>query len=172
MPTTEQIHSMLDRSRASALSSAGCSLLTARYSEVPLLSQAWGIGHIGLPFSENGRISLMGLELPLREDTDLVASLRYSGSVHLRVEEIAPDPTTAQGTVEALNALLTVMRGLSSVQPPHNDADAALRQIIDSAKLEQKNSRAVMDASASLDQIKALASKPAEESTTVSSPAP
>ncbi len=163
MPTTEQIHSMLDRSRASALSSVGSSLLAARYSEVPLLSQAWGIGHIGLPFSENGRISLMGLDLPLREDTDLVASLRYSGSVHLRVEEIAPNTSTAQSTVEALNALLSVTRGLSSIQPPHNDADAALRKIINSAKIEQQKSRAVLDASASLDEVKALASQPTSD---------
>src|ERR1700728_75442 len=84
MPTAEQIHSMLDRHRASALWTPGSSLLAARYSEVPLLSQAWAIGHIGLPFVENGRISVLGLELPLSEDTDLVASLRYSGSVHLR----------------------------------------------------------------------------------------
>jgi hypothetical protein len=49
MPTPEQIHSMLDRSRAGALSTPGSSLLAARYHEVPLLSEAWGIGHIGLP---------------------------------------------------------------------------------------------------------------------------
>src|SRR6201996_6253460 len=99
MPTAEQIHSILDRSRASALSSPGSSLLAARYSEVPRLPlppQAWGIGHIGLPFSQNGHISILGLELPLREDTDLVASLRFSGSIHLRVEEIAPDAATAE----------------------------------------------------------------------------
>src|SRR5580698_9253530 len=87
-PTAEQIHSMLDRSRASALSTPGSSLLAARYSEVPLLSQAWGIGHIGLPFAKDGYISILGLQLPLPEDTDLVASLRYSGSVRLRIEEI------------------------------------------------------------------------------------
>ena len=49
MPTPEQIHSMIDRSRASALGTPGSSLLAARYHEVPLLSTAWGIGHIGLP---------------------------------------------------------------------------------------------------------------------------
>ncbi|HEY4355163.1 MAG TPA: hypothetical protein VGN16_05415 [Acidobacteriaceae bacterium] len=164
MPTAEQIHSILDRSRASALSSPGSSLLAARYSEVPRLPlppQAWGIGHIGLPFSQNGHISILGLELPLREDTDLVASLRYSGSIHLRVDEIAPDAATAERTVETLTALLSVLRGLGSVEPPHSPADAALREILGSAKLEQHKTHAELDAYASPDQLKALASQAA-----------
>ena len=164
MPTAEQIHSMLDRFRASALSSPGSSLLAARYGEVPLLSQAWAIGHIGLPFAENGRITLLGLALPLRDDTDLVASLRYSGAIHLRVEDIAPDEASAQRTVATLNALLSVARGLGSVQPAHDLADTVLRQIIDSAKVEQEKSRAVLNASATVDQIKALATQRDENS--------
>ncbi len=169
-PTAEQIHSMLDRSRASALSTAGSSLLAARYSEVPLLSQAWAIGHIGLPFAEGGRISLMGLQLPLRDDTNFVASLRYTGSVHLRIEEFAQDDEAARRTVQALNALLSVFRGLSGVQPPRTDADAALRQIVDSAKIQQDKARAVIDASASVDQIKLLAAQTDDTNRTTSKP--
>jgi hypothetical protein len=157
-PTAEQIHSMLDRSRASALSTPGSSLLAARYSEVPLLSQAWGIGHIGLPFAKDGYISILGLQLPLPEDTDLVASLRYSGSVRLRIEEIAPDPAAAQHTVETLTTLLNILRGLGSAAEPHNAADSAMRSILTSTTLEQHKDRAVLEATASLEQIKALAS--------------
>ena len=65
MPTTEQIHSMLDRYRAAASPFSGSSLLAARYRDVPLLSSAWAIGHIGLPFSDRGYISIFGLQLPL-----------------------------------------------------------------------------------------------------------
>ena len=157
-PTAEQIHSMLDRSRASALGTPGSSLLAARYSEVPLLSQAWGIGHIGLPFAKDGHISILGLELPLPEDTDLVASLRYSGSVHLRIEEIASDPDAAQHTVETLTTLLNIVRGLGSAEPPRNPADSAMRSVLASITLEQHKDRALLNASASLDQIKALTS--------------
>src|SRR5450755_1220225 len=90
MPTTEQIHAMLDRYRAAASPFSGSSLLAARYRDVPLLSSAWGIGHVGLPFSERGHITVFGLELPLPEDTTFVASLRYGvGGLHLRVEQIA-----------------------------------------------------------------------------------
>src|SRR5580700_9810981 len=76
MPTTEQIHAMLDRYRAAASPFSGSSLLAARYRDVPLLSSAWGLGHVGLPFSDAGRIRVFGLDLPLPEDTTFVASLR------------------------------------------------------------------------------------------------
>jgi len=158
MPTAEQIHSMLDRARTSAIGTPGSSLLAARYQEVPLLSQAWGIGHIGLPFAENGRISILGFEIPLADDTDLVASLRYSGSVHLRIEEMAPDEAGAQHTVEAMTTLVNIVRGIGSAQPPRDAADAALRAVLASITLEQHKDRAILSASASVDQMKALAS--------------
>jgi hypothetical protein len=201
MPTEEQIHSMLDRSRAGALSTPGSSLLAARYHEVPILSEAWGIGHIGLPFAanpdqpgfssdtsstvspvpQNSRpsstasslappsdyISAFGLQLPLRTDTDFVASLRYTpaarvlsgGAVHLRIEELAPDPTSASNTVDTLTNLLNVLRSLSAAQPPDQQTDpstAASTAILNSVTLSHHEARVLLNASASLDQLKAL----------------
>ena len=170
MPTAEQIHSMLDRSRASALATVGSSLLAEHFKQVPLLSQAWGIGHIGLPFSNNGFISLFGLQLPLPEDTDLVASLRFTTSAHLRVEEFSPDASSAKATVEALSPLLNILRGLAEAEPPHNEADAAMRAIINSVAIEQQDSHALLTATATVDQMKALSSvhNPSVESATPS----
>lgn len=156
MPTAEQIHSMLDRYRGSALGTTGSSLLSAHYSEVPLLAQAWGIGHIGLPFSENGYIQLLGMQLPLREDTDLVASLRFTTSAHLRVEETAPDEASAQNTVETMNNLLNIIRGLASAQPPHDAADEALRGVLSSVTIEQHGNKAELNATATINQMKSL----------------
>ena len=164
-PTPEQIHSILDRSRASALSSPGSSLLAARFHDVPLLAEAWGIGHIGLPFAQNGRVSLFGLQLPVSSDSDLVASLRWTaavplhgGSAELRVEEFAGDPMDAERTVNALNALLSIVRGIASAEPPRGPADIAMRQVLDSATLQHHDDRAILHASATLDQLKALLS--------------
>jgi hypothetical protein len=166
MPTPEQIHSMLDRSRASALSTPGSSLLAARYHQVPLLSEAWGIGHIGLPFSENGFISVLGFQLPLPEDTDLVASLRYTGTahvlsggaVHLRIEEIAPNSSAAGHTVDTLTTVLGILRGIGSEQHPQNPAADAMRSVLNSITLTHHEDLAILNAAASLDQLKALAS--------------
>jgi hypothetical protein len=182
MPTVEQIHSMLDRARASALGTPGSSLLAARYHDVPLLSQAWGIGHIGLPFAAESRrpgdplggITVMGLELPLPADTDLVASLRYSGTAHLlsggavqlKIEDIATDALTAQNVVMTLTELLDVMRGISVDHPAHTAGDVAMRSVLESIKISQTKDRAVLTANASMEQLKALASShnPASES--------
>ncbi|MES2393112.1 MAG: hypothetical protein V4555_15805 [Acidobacteriota bacterium] len=170
MPTAEQVHSMIDRSRASALGTPGSSLLARYFHQVPLLSQAWGIGHIGLPFSQNGFISLFGLQLPLPEDTDLVASLRFTTSAHLRVEEFAPNPTSAANTTDALNTLLGILRGIATAQPPHNASDAALRAIIDSVVIDHHDSHADLNATATVDQLKALTT--AHDPTTEPPPAP
>jgi hypothetical protein len=169
MPTAEQIHSMLDRARTSAIGTPGSSLLAARYKEVPLLSQAWGIGHIGLPFAENGHITILGFEVPLDDDTDLVASLRYSGSVHLRIEEMAPDEGAAQHTVEAMTTLLNIVRGLGSAQPPRDAADSAMREVLASITVEQHKDRAILNAAASLDQMKSLSLAGAEKSSVTTS---
>jgi len=163
MPTSEQIHSMVDRSRASGLSSPGSSLLAAHYHDVPQLplpAQAWGIGHIALPFSQNGYIDVMGMQLPLPEDTDLVASLRYSGSVHLRIEEFAPNEDAAQHTVETLTTLLNFLRGIDAerpqAQPARDPAALAVHDILASATLTQHGKRAELDATATSDELKAL----------------
>jgi hypothetical protein len=158
MPTAEQIHSMIDRQRASALWTPGSSLLAARYDEVPLLSQAWAIGRIGLPFAENGHISLLGLELPLSENTELVASLRYSGSVHLRVEEIAPDVNSAERTVETMNTLLNLWRNLQNEQHTQTPGAEALRSLMDSVEVVHRKDRAILTAAATTEQLKLLAS--------------
>jgi hypothetical protein len=159
MPTTEQIHAMLDRHRAAASPFAGSSLLSARYGDVPVLSSAWAIGHIGLPFSENGYITAFGLRLPLPEDTTLVASLRYLGAVKLRIEEISPSDTDAEQSAKALSTVLDLFRSIQKMQSDaHADrpADAAMRQAIDSLKISQSNDRTILTASVPTELLREL----------------
>src|SRR5581483_1252286 len=109
----------------------------------------------------NGQISFLGLQLPVSSESDLVASIRWTtavplhgGSADLRVEEFAGDPMDAERTVNALNALL----GIASAEPPRGPADIALRQVLDSATLLHRDDRAMLHASATLDQLKAILS--------------
>ena len=155
MPTTEQIHSILDRHRAAASPFSGSSLLSARYRDVPLLASAWGIGHIGLPFSERGYISVLGLQLPLPEDTTFVASLRYTGALHLRIEQIAPTEADAARSAQALSALLGLFKSIQQGQP-QIPADASLRSLISSLKIEQHKDRAILTGTVPLDLLKQL----------------
>jgi len=85
---------MLDRHATAAWPFAGSSLLSRHYHEVPLLSIAWGVGQIGLPFSESGAINILGFSLPLERDSTFIASitpaLSLGGAMNVKVVEIAP----------------------------------------------------------------------------------
>jgi len=158
MPTEEQIHAMLDRYRAAASPFSGSSLLEARYKDVPLLSTAWGIGHIGLPFSEGGRIRVFGIDLPLPEDTTFVASLRWVGSIRLRIEQIAPTEADAAASTAALNSIVGVAETIQPlIAAQSSPADAkALADFSSSIKVEQHKDRAVLTASVPVDLLKAF----------------
>jgi hypothetical protein len=160
MPTVEQIHSILDRHRAAASPFSGSSLLSARYRDVPAFSSAWAIGHIGLPFSDRGYISIFGLQLPLSEDTTFVASLRYLGTLRLRIEQFTPNDADAAHATETLTSLLSLMRSVQHTQAqmqPHPATDAAFRELTDSTKIEQHKDRAVLTADIPLALVKELA---------------
>lgn len=145
MPTTEQIHSILDRQRAAASPFAGSSLLNARYSDVPAFSNAWAVGRIGLPFGTDGKISVMGMELPLPVDTTFVASLRFTTALHLRIDEITGSQGDAAQSAQALNGLLVMARAVmhNEVRTPGDDA---LRQFEESIAIEQKKDRVALTA--------------------------
>jgi hypothetical protein len=172
LPTPEQIHSILDRFRAGASPFSGSSLLEARYRDVPLLSGAWAIGHIGLPFSQNGHITAFGLQLPLPDDTTFVASLRYTGALHLRIDEILPTPDEAARSTAALSSLLDLFRSFQKLQlsTRSSDAatspkDAALRQLLDSLKIDQQKDRAVLTATLPLELLKQITAATPEATT-------
>jgi hypothetical protein len=165
MPTPEQIHSILDRHRAAASPFSGSSLLSSRYRDVPAFASAWAIGHIGLPFSDRGYISIYGLRLPMPEDTTFVASLRFLGTLRLRVEQISPTETDAAHATETLTSLLTLLRAVEQAQSqmhPNTTPDASFLEMMHSAKIEQHKERAVLTASVPLDLVKKLTTPSAE----------
>jgi hypothetical protein len=154
-PTAEQIHSMLDRHRAAALPFSGSSLLERHFHDVPLLSLAWGVGQIGLPFSESGSIHVFGLTLPLEPDATIVASvapaLPVPGSlaaVRFRVEEIAPSQDKAASQAADLATLVTLVRGLAQPlgESPANDA---FKELLKTAEVTQHGERVVVTATVS-----------------------
>jgi hypothetical protein len=159
MPTPEQIHSMLDRHRSAASPFSGSSLLSARYRDVPAFSSAWAIGHIGLPLSDRGYISILGLRLPLPEDTTFVASLRFLGALHLRIEQVAATDADASRAVETLTTLLVVLKSVQQTQMqmhPNMPSDAEIHELMNSAKIEQHKDRAVLTANIPLDLVKTI----------------
>ena len=151
-PTTEQIHSMLDRHRTAALPFSGSTLLRQHYHDVPLLSLAWGVGQIGMPFSESGAIHIFGFALPLEDDSTIVASvtpaLSLGGVLNLKVEEIAATDEVAASQAASLATLVTMARGFTAPLAG-NAANNALKQMLEKATVTQKHDRVVVTATLS-----------------------
>ncbi len=151
-PTAEQIHSIIDRHRTAALPFAGSSLLSRHYHDVPLLSIAWGVGQIGLPFSESGAIKILGFSLPLEDHSTIIASLTptlpLAGSLRIRVEEIAPSDDVAASQAASLATLVTISRGFT-VPLASNPANNGLRQLLKTAEVTQQHDRVIVTATLS-----------------------
>jgi hypothetical protein len=151
-PEPEKIHSIIDRRRAAALPFAGSSLLERHYHEVPLLSLAWGVGQIGLPFSASGAISIFGLSLPLQSDSTIIASMTPAlpvpgslGALRLRVEDIAPNEDAAERQQASLQLILTLARGVAAPLGD-NAANNGLKELLKTAVVTQRRERVVITA--------------------------
>jgi hypothetical protein len=151
-PTPEQIHSIIDRHRSAALPFSGSSLLEKHFKDVPLLSVAWGVGQIGLPFNESGSIGIFGFELPLPSDATIVASLSpvlpvpgKLGTVRLKVEEFAPNETEAASQAASLSTLVMIARGFTAPLG-ENSANNALKALLKDASVAQHHDRVVVTA--------------------------
>jgi len=144
-PTVEMIHSIIDRHRAAALPFSGSTLLERHYREVPILSVAWGVGQIGLPFNESGAISIFGFRLPIEADSTIIASLHWAGTLHLKVEEIAPSAERAQSQAASLNALIALARNFT-VPLGASAANNSLKEALTTAAIEVKRERVILTA--------------------------
>jgi len=157
-PTPEQIHSMLDRYRTSALPFSGSSLLTDHYGEVPLLSVAWGIGKIAIPLKSGG-IRIMGFQFPLELNSIFIGSVRWAGALRLRVEEIAPTELAATVSSDALSTMVAIGRAAEN-NLPSAMTNADLRDLLNSADIEHKKDRAVVTATLPVALLQKLVSAP------------
>jgi hypothetical protein len=148
-PTAEQIHSILDRHRTAALPFAGSTLLSQHFHEVPLLSLAWGVGQIGLPFNESGAIAILGFQLPIQADSTIVASvapeLPLAGGLRLKVEEIAPSPDAAQSQAASLGALISLARGFTAPLG-ENAVNQGLKDLLKTAEVTENHNRVTVKA--------------------------
>jgi hypothetical protein len=149
-PEPEKIHSIIDRHRSAALPFAGSSLLEHHYHDVPLLSVAWGVGQIGLPFSESGSIHIFGFSLPLQADSTIIASAAPTlpvpgtfGALRLKVEEIAPNDEAAASQAADLATLLTLARGYTA-SLGDNAANNGLKLLLKNAAVTQHRDRVVV----------------------------
>ena len=157
-PSAEQIHSMIDRYRTSALPFSGSSLLSKYYSRIPLLSVAWGIGQVGAPL-KNGGPRVMGIRVPLEPEATVIASLSWIGKMHLRVEEIAPTESAAADTTESLQTILVLLRSMEN-SAAANPFDEDTRTFLNSINVDRHRNEAVLTATVPTAMVQRFLNKP------------
>ena len=165
-PTTEKIHSMLDRHATAAWPFTDSTLLNQYFHEVPLLSIAWGVGKVGMPFSESGAINILGFSLPLEGDSTFVASvtpaLSLGSFLNLKVEQIAANDEAAASQAAALESLVTLARTFTA--PLAEDtANNALKQLLKTAVISQQRNRVKVTARFSPSLLAGLANGEASQ---------
>lgn len=144
-PTAEQIHSIIDRYQSAASPFTGDTLLSRYYSKVPLLSEAWGIGEIQ-PSIGAEQFHIFGLPVSLPAGAAFIGSIRYLGSVRLRLEEIAPTVAVAKESVEMANLALGLIRSTQVAVGPQNANAKDWDAFVHSMKVAQKGKRAIFQA--------------------------
>jgi hypothetical protein len=145
-PTAEQIHSIIDRYHSAASPFTGDTLLSKYYSKVPLLSEAWGIGEIDPSTGPGIQFHVFGLPLTLPAGATFIGSIRYLGSVHMRLEEIAPNANIAKESVEMVNLALGLIRSTQVTIGAQDANTADWAAFVRSMKVEQKDDRAIFQA--------------------------
>ncbi len=132
---------------------------------MPLLALAWGVGQIGLPFSESGSIHIFGLALPLEDGSTIIASITPCAApgrlaATMRVEEIAPQRASGRQQAASLATLVTLARGFT--QPlADNAANNGLRELLKTAAVTQKRERVIVTATLTPSLLTGLAAAPA-----------
>ncbi len=161
-PTAEQIHSILDRQRTAFLPFSGNSLLAQHYKEVPLFSLAWGMGKLVAGMDDN--LNLFGLRIPLSVNATFIGSLRWTGALRARIEEIAPNGAAATVSADSIEALLSVAKTAESVLP-NAITNPDTKTLLDSVEIEHHDDRAVLTATIPLGLLQKLAIAPDSAST-------
>lgn len=161
-PDDGPIHSIIDRYHASASPFSGSALLSEYYHYVPLLSQAWAIGRIGAPLSDAERFHVLGLAVPLPPDSTFIASVRYLGALHVRIEEIAASAQAASTSAQMATMVIAMLRAAQISPDGGSEAVAAKEwnELLSSAQVVRKDNHTVLKAKVPEALIQTLLQKP------------
>lgn len=140
MDAAGPMHGMID---GLYQSSRGPALLEAHYRDVPLTSLAWMIDRI--PANSNAPQLPGGLTVSFLENTLVVASLRYSGTVLFQADVFAASEADAKQVVDSAGGFLAMYRTVAQ-SVGAKGADADVKAALESIHVEQKKNVAVFTA--------------------------
>lgn len=157
----EIIRGMIDRYRKLALPFSGPSLIKAHYHRLPFGTLAWAIADIGHGSTQNSSLTLPGgFNLFFPPETVMVASLRYLGSIDLKVQALTTSDSAAQRITDQLNAFLALFR---SLEVNANGSDPEVNTFFSSIKVQQDGSKAQLTADLPQGFLRKLLTEPPPE---------
>ena len=149
LPDTAPIHQMIDKSRAAAWPSSAPSLVRDHYRQVPLGSVAWALAAVPGQ-TGHGPPSLVlpgGIVMPARwlAGSTIVASARYLGALHLRIEALTQSESDARQLLDTAKTFFALVKGAES-SVTQGGADVDVKAFFASLKVEQHGSRVALTA--------------------------
>jgi hypothetical protein len=142
------IRGIIDRSRSAALPFSGPPLVSDFYSKVPIGSLVWGIARIPAAPSDPRVARALtlpgGIDILVPSESTMVASVRYLGSIHARAEFYTPSEIDAKKLADQASGFLTLFKSIEINAQTANDPD--LKTALESLKIEQQDSRAILTA--------------------------
>jgi hypothetical protein len=154
------LRGMIERFRAAAAPHAGPALVREYHGQVPFGSMAWGIARLGT--GGPAGLPLPAAMMPLLHDVTVVASARFTGSLHLRADAFAPTAPQAQQIADTANAFLAIFKGAQGATTPNN-MDEDVKAFFESFEVKQEGERAIVTATASLGFLQKLFQPPPAE---------
>jgi hypothetical protein len=85
------------------------------------------------------------MRVPIPVDATLIASLAWTGHIHLKVEEIAPTESAAADTAESMQSVLTLVKAMDAADQ-NGPFDPQTRSLLTSINVERHETRVVLTA--------------------------
>jgi hypothetical protein len=149
LPGSAAIHQMIDKYRAAAWPAFGPSLVHEHYRQVPVASVAWALARIPGQQPQGPSLTLPGgVAMPVRwlAGSTIVASARYLGALHLRIEALTQSENDARQLLDTVKTFLALLKSAES-STTQGGADADVKAFFDSLKVEEHGSRVALTAS-------------------------
>jgi hypothetical protein len=163
------IRGIIDRSRKLASPFGGPALLRQFYKEVPFASLGWAIFKIQ-PSENHAASGPVGWSFLFAKPATVVASVRYLGAVHFKVQALTGSDQEANQLASRVDTYLNLFRTAeTTVSTPGPDPD--LKAFFDSLKIQPEKTRAILTGNVPLGLIrKALAEAPSSVSPEAQAP--
>ncbi len=153
----EVIRGIVTRSRKLASPFGGPALLRQYYKHVPLASLGWMILRTGGSSdgtSSDAKPFALDSSFLFAKPAVIVASVRYLATIHLKAEAFTGSEEAAQQVTDKIKTLLAVFG--SAETSVADVADADVKELVSSLKVEQHKDRSVLTATVPLNFIRKL----------------